>query len=124
MAIIELTAQDFDQTIERANLAVVDFWAPWCGPCLAFASIFAQVSQRHPDGLFAKVNIDEEKQLADDFNISSIPFIMIFRHEFAVFAQAGVQSATGLHQLILDAKKIDLAQLKAQKLPTDPTLKK
>jgi thioredoxin len=114
MAVITLSAQNFDEIIQKNDVVVVDFWAKWCGPCLAFSPIFEQVSLRHLDVVFAKVDIDEEVELATDFNILSIPFLMIFRREFAVFAEAGMQSQSSLDALVQEAKKLDLAQLRKQ----------
>ena len=67
MAVCDLVYSDFDKTIQSNDLVVVDFWAKWCGPCLAFAPIFEEVSHLHPIAVFAKVNIEQEKQLAEDF---------------------------------------------------------
>ncbi|MBN9287076.1 MAG: thioredoxin [Gammaproteobacteria bacterium 39-13] len=114
MSIITLTQHNFDEVIQNNDVVVVDFWAKWCGPCLAFSPVFEQISKHHEDVIFAKVDIDAEIALANDFNIRSIPFLMIFRREFAVFAEAGVQTATALDALVNDAKKIDLAKLRAQ----------
>lgn len=114
MAVVTLTQENFDNTIQNNDLVIVDFWAKWCGPCTAFAPIFEQVSKQHPDAIFAKINIDEEPTLASDFDIRSIPMLMIFRREFAVFAHAGVQSATSLSTLVEEAKKIDIAVLRQQ----------
>jgi len=115
MASISLNAHNFDETIQRNDVVVVDFWAKWCGPCLAFAPIFEQVSLKHPDVVFAKVDIDAEPALANDFNVQSIPLLMIFRREFAVFSEPGMLSATNLHELVLEAKQIDIAILREQR---------
>lgn len=114
MATLSLTYQQFDEVVQSNDLVVVDFWAKWCGPCLAFSPIFENVSERHPDAIFAKVNIDEEIELAQDFAVRSIPFLMIFRREFAVFAEAGAQTATQLDALVNEAKKIDITSLRQQ----------
>lgn len=112
MPILSLSEENFDTTIQNNAVVVVDFWAKWCGPCVAFSPIFEEVSVDHPDVLFAKVNIEEAPALAEDFNVQSIPFIMIFRGEFAVFAQAGVQTRRSLGALVKEAKEIDLAALR------------
>lgn len=114
MAVHTLTSENFDETIQSHDLVVVDFWAKWCGPCLAFAPVFEAVSARHPDAFFAKIDIEHEKQLAEDFAVRSIPTLMIFRREFAVFAEAGVQTQESLHNLVLDAKKIEIQALRDQ----------
>lgn len=114
MTVIALNHQNFDETIQNNDVVVVDFWAKWCGPCLAFEPIFAQISTHYADVVFAKVNIDEEMELAQDFQVKSIPFLMIFRREFAIFAEPGVQTATNLETLVREAKALDINLLRAQ----------
>ena len=114
MAIMDITTQTFDTVIGKHDLVVVDFWAKWCGPCLAFAPVFESVSEQFPDAVFAKIDIEAEPQLAEDFAIRSIPFLMIFRQEFAVFAESGVQTATSLSDLVSQAKAIDMSTLRDQ----------
>ena len=105
MSVIELSESNFDETVHGNDCVIVDFWAPWCGPCRVFGPTFDKVSEKHEDIVFAKVNVDDNPNLASEFNIRSIPSLMIFKREFAIFSQAGVQSESGLEQLIIDAKK-------------------
>lgn len=118
MGIITLTKNNFDEVIEKAEFAVLDFWAEWCGPCKAFSPIFIDAAETYPDILFAKINIEEEPELAADFNIRSIPLLMILRENIAVFSRAGLLSAAALHDLIEQARNIDMnkarQQIKAQ----------
>ena len=79
MAVLELTQENFNQTIEGGKTVIIDFWAPWCGPCRAFAPTFEAVSEQYPDVVFAKINTEAEQQLAAAFNIRSIPTLMVFR---------------------------------------------
>lgn len=112
-----LDVNNVDEVVRNQDVTVIDFWAPWCGPCLAFEPVMEQVSKQHPEVCFAKVNIDEQKQLADDFGVRSVPMIMIFRREFVVFAESGTQTQESLKDLIAQAQKIDLDTLHAQLPP-------
>jgi len=104
----ELTKENFAASIDGHPFAVVDFWAPWCGPCRSFAPVFAAAAARHPDVLFAKVNTEEQQQLAGHFRIRSIPTLMIFRDNIIVFAQPGAISAGSLDQVLAAAKELDM----------------
>lgn len=112
MSIHTLTISNFDKTIQENDLVVVDFWASWCGPCLAFAPVFEGLAARYTDAIFAKVDIDKETQLRTDFDIRSIPYLMIFRREFAVYANAGVLTASNLEALLDQAKTIPIETLR------------
>jgi thioredoxin len=107
-AVSELTKESFARSIDGHPFAVIDFWAPWCGPCRAFAPVFAAASSRHPDVLFAKVNTEDQKEIAAHFRIRSIPTLMIFRDNIVVFAQAGALSAGALDQVLAAAKGLDM----------------
>ena len=104
----ELTKESFARSIGGHPFAVVDFWAPWCAPCRAFAPVFADAAMRHPDVLFAKVNTEEEREIAAHFRIRSIPMLMILRDNIIVFAQAGALSAGALDQVLAAAKGLDM----------------
>jgi thioredoxin len=106
--VVELTKETFARSIEGSPFAVVDFWAPWCGPCRAFAPVFADAATRHPEVLFAKVNTEQEQDIAAHFNIRSIPTLMIFRDNIIVFAQPGALSAGALDRVLEAAKNLDM----------------
>ena len=88
MAIQELNESNFASVLTESNTVIIDFWAPWCGPCRQFAPTFEAAAEKHPDIVFAKVNTEEQQQLAASFNIRSIPTLMIFREKVMLFNQA------------------------------------
>ena len=106
--VLELTKDNFASSIDGQSFAVVDFWAPWCGPCRGFAPVFAAAAQRHPDIRFAKVNTEQEPEIAGHFHIRSIPMLMIFRDNIIVFAEAGALSAGALDEVLAAAKALDM----------------
>lgn len=114
MAVVELNAQSFEQTIKDNDFVIVDFWAPWCGPCRSFAPVFEQVSNDHDDVVFAKVNTEEEQQIAAHFQIRSIPTLMIFRDQIIIFAQPGALPEGSFRQLIEKARELDMAEVRRQ----------
>ena len=111
MATIELTKDNFEQTISNNPIVILDFWAPWCGPCRGFAPIFEKASESHPDVVFAKVNSDEQQELAGSFNIRSIPTLMVFREKVILFQQAGALPGQALEQVLAQAKSLDMAKV-------------
>jgi thioredoxin len=114
MATVDLTKDNFEQTINGNPIVILDFWAPWCGPCRGFAPVFEKASESHPDVVFAKVNSDEQQELALAFNIRSIPTLMVFREKVVLFQQAGALPGQALEQVITQAKNIDMAKVHAE----------
>ncbi len=114
MAVVELTLSNFESTIKSNAFVIVDFWAPWCGPCRSFAPIFDKVSGDHPDIVFAKVNTEDEQQIAAQFQIRSIPTLMIFRDQIIVYAQPGAMPENGLRDLLAKAQELDMDDVRAQ----------
>ncbi len=106
--ILELTSENFTKSIDDRPVAVVDFWAPWCAPCRAFAPVFATAAARHPDALFAKVNTEDQQELGAQFGIRSIPTLMIFRDNIIVFSEAGALGVGALEQVLVAAKALDM----------------
>ena len=114
MATLELNTDNFQQTINENANVIIDFWAPWCGPCRGFAPIYEKASESHADVVFAKVNTDEEQELGAAFNIRSIPTLMVFRENVILFQQAGALPASALEQVVTQAKSIDMAKVHAE----------
>lgn len=112
MAVKSLKTADFDSTISSNDIVILDFWAPWCGPCKSFAPVFEAVSEEHPDITFAKINTDEENELAGHFGIRSIPTLMVFRERVIVFQQAGALPKAALNDLISQIRALDMAEVK------------
>ena len=113
-AVIDLAAEDFATTLPTHPFAIVDFWAPWCAPCRAFAPVFAAAATRHPGVLFAKVNTEEQQELAGHFNIRSIPTLMVFREGIVVFSQAGALNSSALEQALSAAGALDMKQVRRE----------
>ncbi len=114
MAVIELNSENFEQTIRDHNLVVIDFWAPWCGPCRSFAPIYEQASEKHPDVVFAKVNTEEQHDLAGYFEIRSIPTLMVFREQIILFSQPGALPAAALDRVIDKTRALDMDEVRRQ----------
>ena len=114
MATVELTKDNFEQTVNENPMVIVDFWAPWCGPCRGFAPVYEKASETHKDVVFAKVNTDEQQELAGAFQIRSIPTLMVFREKVILFQQAGALPGQALEQVITQAKTIDMARVHAE----------
>lgn len=114
VATVEVTQENFNQVVSGNNMVIVDFWAPWCGPCRSFAPAYEAASEKHPDVVFAKVNTEEQQALAGYFQIRSIPTLMIFREKIIIFAQPGALPAAALEQVIEKAKALDMNEVRRE----------
>ncbi|VAW50781.1 Thioredoxin [hydrothermal vent metagenome] len=114
MATIDLTKDTLQDIIANNGIVIIDFWAPWCGPCKSFAPVYDAVSKKHDDVVFAKVNTEDEQELAGSFQIRSIPTLMIFRDQVAVFSQAGMLPESGLEEVISKTRDLDMDQVRKE----------
>jgi thioredoxin 1 len=112
MAVVELTKENFEQVVTSNPTVVVDYWAPWCGPCRGFAPVFEKVAEQHPDVVFAKVNTDEEQEIAAHFQIRSIPTLMVFREQIIVFSQPGALPQGAFEQVVSKVKALDMDEVR------------
>src|SRR5258708_8665756 len=114
MAVIELTKENFEQVITSNPTVIVDYWAPWCGPCRGFAPVFERVAEQNPEVVFAKVNTDDEQEIAGHFQIRSIPTLMVFREQIIVFSQPAALPQSALEQIVEQSKQLDMEEVRKQ----------
>ena len=114
MATVDLDNSNFKQTIDNNDFVILDFWAPWCGPCKQFGPIFTEVSEKHPDIVFAKINTEVEQEIGAMMNIRSIPTLMIMREQVVLYSEAGALPAAALEEVIEKAKALDMTEVHKQ----------
>ena len=114
MATLELTKENFQDVVDKNDFVIVDFWAPWCGPCRNFAPIYEAASENHTDVVFGKVNTEDQQDLAGYFQIRSIPTLMIFREKIVIFSQPGMLPANTFNDLVDRAKELDMEQVRKE----------
>ena len=120
MAVIELNKDNFEETVKNNDFVIVDFWAPWCGPCKSFAPTYEKVSEDHPNVVFAKINTEDEQEIAAHFQIRSIPTLMIFRENVIIFSEAGALPETAFRDLVGKAGELDMIEVHKQIAESGP----
>jgi thioredoxin 1 len=114
MAAVEITKENFKETVSKQGIVILDWWAAWCGPCRAFAPTFEAASGKHPDIVFGKIDTDAQPELSGAFEIRSIPTLMVFRDGILLFEQAGALPAAALEDLVKQVRALDMEQVKKE----------
>lgn len=114
MAVVNFKKAEFESLIQDNELVFIDFWAAWCSPCKRFSQIYEQVSEQFPSVVFAKVNIEEEQELAAVFEIHSIPYLMIFKKGIVIYANAGSLSEKSLTELVSQSLTVEVDDINKQ----------
>ena len=114
MTTVKATKDSFNDLVEKNAIVLVDFWAEWCGPCVRFGPIYEAASNKHPDITFAKVDTEDQPELAGAFGIRSIPTLMVFRDQVLLFEQAGALPGQALDDLLQQVRALDMVQIKKE----------
>lgn len=114
MAVQTINTENFEKTVTDNDIVLVDFWATWCQPCVRFAPVFDKMSEKHADATFAKIDLDENQELAGQLGVTAVPTLMAFREGVLVFNQAGALNGPQLDEVITKVKELDMEAIKAE----------
>lgn len=114
MATVTITKENFDETIQNNDIVILDFWASWCGPCLKFAPLFEEASNKHPNVVFGKINTEEQIELSGAFSVRSIPTVVIFREQIMLFKQPGSLPVEAFDDILEEIGKLDMDDVRRQ----------
>ncbi len=114
MAVLEMTSQNIEETINNNKIVIIDFWAPWCGPCKQFGPVFEQSATKNLDVIHAKVNTDNEQEIAGSFEIKSIPTIAIFKEQTLIYHEAGSLPEEALDQILTQVRGLDMDKIREE----------
>ena len=112
MSTVDLTKENFESTVQKDGIVLIDFWADWCGPCKAFAPVYEKAAGEHDDVVFGKVNTEEQPELAGTFRVSAIPTLMAFRDGIGVFSQPGMVPGSALDDLTSKIRALDMDEVR------------
>ena len=114
MATVEINEPGFSDIIDNNSIVFLDFWASWCGPCVAYGPVYERVSEDFPDVVFGKIDTEAEPQLAQSFNIRSIPTTIVFKEGIGVFMQPGALPEEALRDLVEKISELDMDEVRAE----------
>jgi thioredoxin 1 len=114
MATVDLSLETLESTIEENDIVLIDFWADWCGPCKSFAPTYEKVSEENENIVFAKVDTEAHQELAAQFQIRSIPTLVVFKDQIGIFAQPGALPEEGLRDLIAQVESLDMDEVRKE----------
>jgi len=114
MTTVDLSLETLESTIEKNDIVLIDFWADWCGPCKSFAPTYEKVSEEYDNIVFAKVDTEAHQELAAQFQIRSIPTLVVFKDQIGIFAQPGALPEEGLRDLIGQVESLDMDEVRKE----------